>query len=63
MILYKLRITERACLDLTKEIATEVSGDICQSLMMQLQVFNQVKIACRELNRPDCKYSLPCGQF
>ncbi len=55
MILYKLRITEQACLDLTKEIATaEASGDIerQKALMMQLQMFNQVKNRfARELNR------------
>jgi hypothetical protein len=55
MILYKLRITEQACLDLTKEIATaEANGDLERqnALMMQLQMFNQVKNRfARELNR------------
>jgi DNA primase len=55
MILYKLRITEQACLDLTKEIATaEADGDLDRqkALMMQLQMFNQVKNRfARELNR------------
>ena len=55
MILYKLRITEQACLDLTKEIAiAEANGDLERqnALMMQLQMFNQVKNRfARELNR------------
>ena len=59
MILYKLRITEQACLDLTKETAAaEASGDIerQKALMMQLQMFNQVKIALQENSTAsDCK--------
>ena len=55
MILYKLRITEQACLDLTKEIATaEADGDLerQKALMMQLQMFNQVKNRfAKEINR------------
>jgi len=55
MILYKLRITEQACIDLTKEIAdAEKNGDLerQKALMMQLQMFNQVKNRfARELNR------------
>ena len=55
MILYKLRITEQACIDITKEIAAaEANGDSDRqkALMMQLQMFNQVKNRfAKELNR------------
>ena len=55
MILYKLRITEQACIDITKEIAAaETNGDSDRqkALMMQLQMFNQVKNRfAKELNR------------
>ncbi len=55
MVLYKLRITEQACIDITKEIAAaEANGDLerQKALMMQLQMFNQVKNRfAKELNR------------
>ncbi len=55
MILYKLRVTEQACIAITQEIAaSEANGDLerQKSLMMQLQLLNQVKNRfSRELNR------------